>query len=246
MKKKITKGLILFGIGALIIGLVAFYYHYNSIEEYTKRRLRAEYGEEFEIKTVYKDGFTTIAYPVNDPDLLFEAYYVRKNDAGFNHYLQAIVERQFKELIEEKLKDFEYKYYLDVTVYWRNLQYNKTDITIEKYDELTKGTPQYSPGYWLFLSCDALNMTDEQLYELMKSILYLHDASLGVFFLTDYDFDAILDDNYTLCSDALQYLDEVKKYRMIGIVSENDRQLNISFEEFKEIIMEVRNNGIYG
>lgn len=242
--KKILKRVVAGGIAASFICGLSIVYIKNDLKIYTKRRLEDEYGEKFKIKTVLnkKDA---VAYPVNNPQLLFETHYnVKHKGGGFNCYLEEIVAQQFKELVEEKMADFKYKYYIDVDVYWTDkLGRVGTAVTIEDFDELTDSKPYYD----IYLSSEALNYSDEELYQLIESIASIHSCYIEVCFVTDTYYDKIVEHYsiYPKLSSGDFYRKVEEKFGGIGNITLENGKLKKDLDEFIERMQEVRNNELY-
>ena len=244
--KKLNKILLIGGmVMAMAFGLSRCNGREERIVRYTKERLKEDYGEEFEIKHI-RDGSRTIAYPVRDPDLLFECSYVMSNDNGHNEYIEAIVGKQFKTRLDEKLEGFKYDYYVDVDIAWAGILGTDTNITIEDYDRITAGT-KYNPSYEFYISCDILECSDEEIYDLLKSIATERNCTLGCYIVLDEDLKLIKEeysDYPTLSSDMYWYLDYTQHYKDLGSATINN-QWNMDFEYFQEKMKEVRSNELY-
>lgn len=221
-------------------------YTKNDLVNYTKKRLEEEYGEKFEIKTVI-DGSNTIAYPVNNPELLFETSYVIRNGNGRNEYLEEIVAQQLKELIEEKLADFKYKYYVDVDVPWtKALVTADKNITIEEYAKLSGQTPRYD----IFLSSKVLDCKDESLHNLSKEIAsaqtFTQECYIYIYFLTDEYFNKVIDNFSTYPSTTPSLHRELEsEFGSVALMSINNGELRENFDKFNEKIKEIRENELY-
>ena len=75
-------------------------YDSKDLAKFAKEQLYEKYGEEFEVKTIM-DSHRTIAYPVNDPDLLFEVYSLIETRGGKDDYIQSIIGDQYKKIVEK-------------------------------------------------------------------------------------------------------------------------------------------------
>lgn len=231
------------------------FYTKEDLSEYTKRRLKEEYGEEFEIKTVI-DGRHTIAYPIKNPELLFETTYVISNGNGHNQYIQETVAFQYKKLIIEKFKDFQYNFHVDVDISWTELTRANPNITISEYDKLTNGIPQNIPRYAIYISCDALEKTDEYLFDFLESIAYIHDCSFNVYFVTNEDLAAFKEyyttypqlsgSTYQLLEKYTWFEKEFPNYKFATLYSNVTKgEWDMDYEKFIIKMKEVRSNELY-
>lgn len=223
------------------------FYTKEDITEYTKQQLEEEYGEKFEVKTVI-DRYSTISYPADNPDLLFYATYVESNGNGYNYYVQEIVSQQFKELALSKLKTISFDYYLDVDLsYLETEKISDCEITIEEYNRLVE--EKTYPRYSVYFSCEALNMPDEQICNLINSIAEIkeqRECNVTFYFLTDVDLNLIKENfsTFPYVSGSL-YNDTLEKYPTIFQCTEDDA-LKKTKNEILTQIQEVKNNELYG
>ncbi len=216
-------------------------YTKEDITEYTKERLEEEYGEKFEIKTVI-DRYSTISYPADNPDMLFYTTYVKSNGNGYDCYVQEIVSQQFKELALSKLKTMPFDYYLDVDLsYLETEKISDCEITIEEYNRLVEGKTY--PRYSVYFSCEALNMPDEQMYNLINSIAEIkeqQECNVTFYFLTNVDLNLIKENfsTYPYVSGSL-YNDTLEKYPTVfqctedGILKKIENEILTQIKEAK-------------
>ncbi len=222
------------------------FYTKEDITEYTKQRLEEEYGEKFEVKTVI-DRYSTISYPADNPDLLFYATYVESNGNGYNYYVQEIVSQQFKELALSKLKTISFDYYLDVDLsYLETEKISDCEITFEEYNRLVE--EKTYPRYSVYFSCEALNMPDEQIYNLINSITEIkeqQECNVTFYFLTEVDLNLIKENfsTYPYVSGSL-YNDTLEKYPTVFQCTE-DGALKKTKNEILTQIYELKNNELY-
>ena len=148
-------------------------YDSKDLAKFAKEQLYKKYGEEFEVKTIM-DSHRTIAYPVNDPDLLFEVYSLIETRGGKDDYIQSIIGDQYKKIVEKTFADVNLYFYIDVdvpSIPFKEKEIKNTNITIEEYnDEMSAYSVQ--PKIDLYLSSDFLDCySNEELYFFMKSIV---------------------------------------------------------------------------
>ncbi|MDO5151233.1 MAG: hypothetical protein Q4D76_17865 [Oscillospiraceae bacterium] len=212
-------------------------YTSTDLAEFTKEKLKEKYGEEFEIIYVSGDGHKTTVHPVNNPDLYFTAQYWMKSKDGRDSYIQEIVASQYKALAEDVIKDFDYDYYLDV-----DLEYGfesvdvSTDVTIEEYK---KANPKVTePRYYWYVSDEALEMSDEEIYDWINKIANIteQDDSWVQLFFIDNEFESKVKENYKKFSYAQEsfYGELCRTLVRVSQIKEN-KDLKIDFERFKEI-----------
>lgn len=239
-------------MGVMVISTVSLggcsFYTKEDLSEYTKQRLREEYGEEFGIKTVI-DGHETVAYPVNNTDLIFEAWYVMSNGNGYNSYLQEIICNQYKNLIEEAFVDFRYEHFIDVDINIVEKIDAKPDITIEEFDEKSSVNPTFN----LYLSCESLDLSDERLYEIFESVASIHDCEIYIYIISNADLKTIKNTYLTYPKLPGNIYRILKKYTLdendnnnydygwLGSSVENS-VWSMNYETFKTKMKEVRSN----
>ena len=221
------------------------FYTKEDLSEYTKRRLKEEYGEEFEIKTVV-DGYEASAYPVNNPELLFRTWYVMSNGNGHNTYKQEVVANQYKEIALESFKDFPYEYYINVDVTWKkNLESADQNATIEQYNDLN-GTSDVK--YEIYISSSALELTNEEILELLNSIANSskhENCDILLCFVTDNDLTTTKE-AYSLYSYPIGSLNSLilDKYKTLGQYKKEKKLLK-TIDDIYEWMEEIRNDEVY-
>ncbi len=220
----------------------------EDLTEYTKRRLKEEYGEEFEIKTVV-DTTETIVYPVNNPDLLFRAWYVVSNGNGANYYVHQSIANQYKELALEKLKDFPFDYCVNTTLNCSSdgLKSFSPSTTIEQFQNEFEGIANLR--YRLYFSSDSLVMTDEQIYDLLNKITLLAEPnkrSVSLYFLTSEDLNKVKEkyENFSYPVGTL-YSDVLDKYESVWQFKE-DGELLKTIDDVNTEMEEIRKNELFG
>lgn len=212
-------------------------YTSTDLAELTKEKLKEKYGEEFEIVHVSGDGHETTVYPLSNPDLLFTARYWIKDGSGRDSYIQEIVCSQYKKLAEEVLKDFKYDYYLDVDMDYGFESIKATqDVTIEEYKRVNPDVTE--PQYYWYVSDEALEMSDEEIYDWINKIANIteHDDSWVQLFFIDNEFESKVKENYKKFSYAQEsfYGELCRTLVRVSQIKEN-KDLKIDFERFKEI-----------
>lgn len=225
-------------------------YDSKDLAKFAKEQLYEKYGEEFEVKTIM-DSHRTIAYPVNDPDLLFEVYSLIETRGGKDDYIQSIIGDQYKKIVEKTFADVNLYFYIDVdvpSIPFKEKEIKNTNITIEEYnDEMSAYSVQ--PKIDLYLSSDLLDCySNEELYFFMKSIVSdTNPRFLRVTFI-------LLDDEKTVeeyyseypslsCnSDLIHFLNT--KYEEVARGAE-EGIWKMSIDEFNQEMEEIREDELY-
>ena len=150
--------------------------------EYAEQTLEDKYGEEFQVRgdvfNVRGSSYSANVSPVNNPDIIFEAgYNVAGSEASHDFYIEALVASQYKELAQKELEELSCDYYLQVKIHWdkRENPITNTDITIEEFNDITEEMFQ-EPDYFLYFSKDILEESDKHIYEIVLSIMELHEV----------------------------------------------------------------------
>ena len=213
-------------------------YTSTDLAEVTKEKLEEKYGEEFEIIYVSGDGHKTTVHPVNNPDLYFTAQYWIKSKDGRDSYIQEIVASQYKALAEDVIKDFDYDYYLDV-----DLEYGfesvdvSTDVTIEEYK---KANPKETePRYYWYVSDEALEMSDEEIYIWINKIatLSVHENCVVNMFFVNDEYMSLVKENYKKFAYAQeQFYGILSRNVLISAQHLSDNKLKIDFKRFQELM----------
>ena len=207
----------------------------GSYAEKTEKLLEKKYGEKFKVIR-YGNNQATV-YPEANPDLLFTARRFSKSNVVDDDYIQEIIGLQYKKLAEDVLKDFKYDYYLDVDLEFTYEPIDaKQDVTIEEFKKVFP--KEVKPEYYLYVSDEALEMSDKELYDWVNSVALIseHDnCKVAMYFVDDYYKELVLD-NYKNYSYIEDYFFKRINDNMIHVSQfmEND-ELTISFERFKEI-----------
>ena len=203
--------------------------------ETTEKLLEKKYGEKFKVIR-YGNNRATV-YPEANPDLRFMAERFSKSNQVDDTYIQEIVGLQYKKLAEDVLKDFKYDYYLDVDLEFTYKPIDaKQDVTIEEFKKVFP--KEVKPEYYLYVSDNALEMSDEELYEWVNRIALLPEqdnCKVAMYFVDDYYRQLALD-NYTNYSYPEGYFYKRIHDNNVHVSQfKENNKLNISFERFQEI-----------
>lgn len=226
-------------------------YDSKDLAEFAKEQLYEKYGEEFEVKTIM-DSHRTIAYPVNNPDLLFEVYSLIETRGGEDYYIHALVGEQYLQIVEEIFADIDLDFYIDVDmapVLPKGKEITNTDITIEEYnDEMSGYSTQ--PEIELYLCSDFLeHYNDEELYSYFQTVVSATDLrSLTVYFIQTEDRRVVEDyfseyPSLSCNSNLIGYLDG--KYDRVAQGAEQG-VWNMNMDDFNKKMEEIRKNELYG
>lgn len=225
-------------------------YDSKDLAKFAKEQLYEKYGEEFEVKTIM-DSHRTIAYPVNDPDLLFEVYSLIETRGGKDDYIQSIIGDQYKKIVEKTFADVNLYFYIDVdvpSIPFKEKEIKNTNITIEEYnDEMSA----YSihPTIVLYLSSDFLDCySNEELYSYIQSIV--SDINLDYLRI---DF-ILLEDEKTVEEYYSEYPSLSCNSSLIGFLDEKYERVaqgaeqgiwKMSIDEFNQKMEEIREDELY-
>ncbi len=201
----------------------------------TEELLEEKYGEKFKVVR-YGNNEATV-YPESNPDLLFRAKRFAVSDLVDDDYIQEIVGLQYKKLAEEVLKDFKYDYYLDVDL---PFTYDSIDadqnVTIEEFKKVFP--KKVEPRYNLFVSYEALELSDEQLYEVINKIATIpeqDDSIVRMYFVNDYYKEKVLENyqNYSFIEPS--FFNDIYEHTVNVSQFLEERKLKIDIKRFKEI-----------
>lgn len=226
-------------------------YDSKDLAGFAKEQLYEKYGEEFEVKTIM-DSHRTIAYPVNNPDLLFEVYSLIETRGGKDDYIQSIIGDQYKQIVEEIFADIDLDFYIDVdvpSIPFKEKELTNTDITIEEYnDEMSEYSTQ--PDIELYLCSDFLERyNDDELYSYFQTVVSATDLRfLKIYFVISEDMVTV--ENYfseypslSCNSNLIGYLNG--KYDRVGQGAEQG-VWNMNMDDFNKKMEEIRKNELYG
>ncbi len=195
----------------VLLGIVSYFFLHSAFEaffpssvvhvgtsgeyaEKTEKLLEKKYGEKF--KVIKYAGNEATVYPVENPELLFMARRNYKSKVVRDTYIQEIVALQYKKLAEEILQDFKYDYYLDVDFEFSYEPIDaKQDVTIEEFKKVFP--KKVEPTYNLYVSDDALELSNETLYEWTNKVATISEQDncyVIMYFADDTQMNMIIND----------------------------------------------------
>ena len=224
-------------------------YTSTDLAEFTKEKLKEKYGEEFVVFNTMADGKSATAYPVSNPDLLFRTEYWIGSSEGRDSYIQEIVCAQYKEIAEEKLKDFNYEYYIDVDMEFVFEPVNANqDVTIEEY--LKANPEERGLIFNIYISTDILEISDKDIYQLLNLMIDLpnhENAAVNMYFIEN-SYIKEVKENYRAFSypEASFYDDMIKnkRYDFIRQKKENYKY-NLSLNDIINEMEKIRDHELY-
>lgn len=193
---------VLISVLIMALGLTSCSLKHESVEESNLRILEEKYGKEFKIKECFGPS-DCIAYPVDDPDLIFYSGYTAAG-GGYDLYKNEIIARKYKQVAEKKFNDldFKYKYYVDVDANFFNEETQKVEImefnsvcNDLNFDNLpSKYT--YNLKYTIFFSEEALEMTDIEIFNLVTQLFDINNTNeygdIRLYFVTNEEYKMTL------------------------------------------------------
>ena len=157
--------------------------------------LEEKYGEKFEVVEYgYKLYCDALVRPVSHPDCFFTVrYHFTDTDDGISYdtYVKRNVELKFKHLAEEKLTDFKYDHYVDVSINnSADVPSSDPDISIEEFKKIYP--QETTPSYYIFFTYDTLKeISYEELYRYVNSIAEIPEQD-NAFVVTFFFINSIL------------------------------------------------------
>lgn len=130
-----------------------------SDEAFAKKALEEKYGIPFEIEEIqqthlFDEYFTVIAYPEDDPELLFQAHIDSDGENFSDNYVSRLISQNISEQIEENLDSLPGFYYVVAAELSANERLSDSSISVSEYLE---SNPENDFNVYLFYCPDNEN-----------------------------------------------------------------------------------------
>lgn len=214
------RALLLLMIMAIMLGGCGLFnnpkYSTSAQTKLAKERLREKYGEEFELSAIggrwgtgSNTTFTVIAYPVNNPELLFQAEISKEGTFMYDRYIDKILCTELKGSITSQIS-FDASFFVSCTL--RDIKMNNTSITVNEAFEEKKVS---SLTICMVCTNDTeLSAKIEELNDILKTYPKL-EGRIWCYVTDDKnivdEFGKMADENITYVADMKHLLSDIKE-----------------------------------